>query len=90
MSQIADATVHSTGGTTRLVDRIEAAGFVQRLQCPNDRRAVHVAITPLGNQKLDVAINAHLAHLEEHLTERLSPDERRELSALLTKLNGEG
>ena len=89
MSQIANATVHSTGGTTRLIDRIEAAGFVQRAHCHNDRRAVHVAITVIGNEKLDEALGAHLTHLEFHLADRLNAQERQTLTTLLTKMNGD-
>ena len=89
MTEIANATVHSTGGTTRMIDRIEAAGFVARQNCPNDRRAIHVAITPAGNAKLDEALGAHLTHLERTVTERLTREERDNLSSLLTKLNSD-
>ncbi|MGD0853898.1 MAG: MarR family transcriptional regulator [Acidimicrobiales bacterium] len=41
MNEIADAIVHSSGGTTRLIDRIEEAGYVARQSCPSDRRAIH-------------------------------------------------
>ncbi len=87
MSQIADAIVHSTGGTTRLVDRLEDQGLVERQLCPTDRRAVHVAITPAGNRKLDEALLVHMTYLEEHVSSRLSCDERADLTTLLTKLN---
>lgn len=87
MNQIADAIVHSTGGTTRLVDRIEEAGLVERQLCPHDRRAIHVAITALGNTKLDEALSVHLDYLDDRLGSRLSDDERRTLATLLTKLN---
>ena len=87
MNQVADAIVHSTGGTTRLIDRLEEAGFVARHHCPSDRRAIHVAITELGNQKLDEALDVHLDYLEDNMASRLSGDERETLAALLTKLN---
>ncbi len=86
MSQMADAIVHSTGGTTRLVDRLEEAGLVTRQNCPNDRRAVYVAITPAGNARLDDALAVHLAFLDRQLAARLSEGERESLSALLAKL----
>lgn len=89
MNQIADATVHSSGGTTRLIDRIEAAGFVERQNCPKDRRAIHVAITVSGNAKLNEALEAHVSHLDCHLVDRLSAEERTTLATLLTKINGE-
>lgn len=87
MNEIADAIVHSTGGTTRLIDRLESAGLVERQLCPSDRRAIHVAITDAGNAKLDEAFDVHLVYLEEHLTARLNCDERTTLTELLTKLN---
>ena len=87
MNQVAEAIVHSTGGTTRLIDRLEEAGFVERQHCPSDRRAVHVAITPAGNEKLDAALAVHLDYLERHLSSRLSDVERATLTTLLTKLN---
>lgn len=87
MNQIADAIVHSTGGTTRLIDRLEEVGFVERRSCPNDRRAIHVAITAAGNEKLDEAFRVHLEYLDGNLTARLSGEERATLTELLTKLN---
>jgi DNA-binding MarR family transcriptional regulator len=89
MTQIADATVHSTGGTTRLVDRIESAGYVVRMNCPNDRRAIHVAMTESGNAKLDEALEAHLGHLQTQMANRLSAQERATLAELLRKLNSD-
>ncbi|HQT99899.1 MAG TPA: MarR family transcriptional regulator [Acidimicrobiales bacterium] len=86
MNQIAEAIVHSTGGTTRLIDRLEVAGYVKRENCANDRRAIYVAITPAGNAKLDEALVVHLAFLDNSLATRLSEPERTTLSDLLNKL----
>ncbi len=86
MSQMADAIFHSTGGTTRLVDRLEGAGLVRREHCPSDRRAIYVAITDAGKAKLDDALGVHLAYLDDLFGSRLSPEERGDLAALLNKL----
>ena len=87
MTEIAEAIVHSSGGTTRLVDRIQEAGLVERQSCPSDRRAIHVAITDAGNAKLDEALAVHLEYLDESLAKHLNEQERVTLTALLTKLN---
>ena len=95
MSQIAEAIVQqkpvpgvaSPRGTTRLIDRLEEAGLVERQLCPSDRRAIHVAITARGNLKLDDALQVHVNYLEEHVSSRLDCDERKSLTVLLTKLN---
>ncbi|MGC2167647.1 MAG: MarR family transcriptional regulator [Acidimicrobiales bacterium] len=87
MNQIADAIVHSSGGTTRLIDRLEEATLVRREHCAADRRAIWVAITDEGNTKLDEALAVHLRYLDENLATRLDDTERRTLSELLAKLN---
>ncbi|HEY1825882.1 MAG TPA: MarR family transcriptional regulator [Acidimicrobiales bacterium] len=87
MNQIAEAIVHSTGGTTRLVDRLEEAALVRREHCAADRRAIWVAITEQGEAKLSEGLLVHLRYLDENLAARLDPSERRTLSDLLTKLN---
>jgi DNA-binding MarR family transcriptional regulator len=49
-------TVHMTsGGLTKLLDRLEDAGFVTRLETPpsEDRRGVEVALTVAGRNALD-------------------------------------
>ena len=44
MSEIADAIVHSTGGTTRLVDRLVEAGYVERQDCPTAVSYTHLTL----------------------------------------------
>ncbi len=87
MNEMANAIVHSTGGTTRLIDRLEESKFVRREHCERDRRSVYVAITDEGNAKIDEALNVHLDFLDELLGERLSAADRETLSELLSKLN---
>jgi DNA-binding MarR family transcriptional regulator len=89
MSELAAQTVYSSGGTTRLVDRIEAQGLVERGACPNDRRAVHVRLTPRGEEVLTSAIAAHTEHLDRYVTSKLTAPERTALEGALRKLNGD-
>jgi DNA-binding MarR family transcriptional regulator len=89
MTEIADAIVHSNAGTTRLIDRLESSQLVCRQSCPNDRRAIHVAITSAGNQKLDEALDAHVQHVAHHVSSRLTAEERAELTRILGKLNAD-
>ena len=90
MSQVADAIVHSSGGTTRLVDRMEEAGLVERQVCRSDRRAIYVAITAAGEERLSAALAVHLDYVERDLVARLDDAERATLATLLGKLNAAG
>lgn len=52
MSTIAERLIISKGGTTKVIDRLEAQGLVARSPDPTDRRALVVAITPKGREVL--------------------------------------
>lgn len=51
--EIAERILISNSGLSRLVDRIEKAGLIERIACPEDRRSIFVAITPSGTEMLD-------------------------------------
>jgi MarR family transcriptional regulator, 2-MHQ and catechol-resistance regulon repressor len=63
MGALADQVTLTTGGVTRLIDRMETAGLVERLPCPTDRRVSYAAITEGGRAKLDEAAGTHAANL---------------------------
>jgi DNA-binding MarR family transcriptional regulator len=48
VGQIATAANMAPATATRLLDKLEAAGLVQRMRCTGDRRRVSVKITPAG------------------------------------------
>ena len=52
MSRLSAEVALTTGGVTRLVDRMVDAGLVARQNCPSDRRSVHVVLTPAGQATL--------------------------------------
>jgi DNA-binding MarR family transcriptional regulator len=84
-SDLAGALVLSSGAVTNRIDRVEAAGLVERLPDPDDRRGTLVALTDQGRQVVDEAVVAHLAN-EERLLSALSSGERAQLTGLLRKL----
>lgn len=46
--EVADRMIEHTPGITRMMDRLEAEGWVTRERCPTDRREVHCRISPTG------------------------------------------
>lgn len=75
MSELAAAVALTTGGVTRLADRLEAEGLVERRSCPEDRRVVHLALTPAGEHVLERALGHHLEGLETHVTSRIPAED---------------
>jgi DNA-binding MarR family transcriptional regulator len=69
---------------TRLVDRLEAAGLVERCRIPNDRRVVQVKITPKGRDAL-AGLDEPLLQLNKRLLSHMSREELTDLSRLLEK-----
>lgn len=43
---------HNSGAATRLVDQMEARGFVTRTRCLEDRRSIRLRLTPKGDHAI--------------------------------------
>ncbi|MFN2471576.1 MAG: MarR family winged helix-turn-helix transcriptional regulator [Gaiellaceae bacterium] len=84
-TQLMRATMVSSGGMTKRLDRLAATGLVERRPDPTDRRGVLVGLTPKGKAVIDSAIETHLAN-EEFLLRSLEPTDRRALDNLLRRL----
>jgi len=74
---------HSTA--SRLVDRAEAAGTVTRHPSSTDSRRTAVVLTATGRTLATAARAARTGYLAEVTTD-LTPDQRRTLAELLTRL----
>ncbi|HXY73381.1 MAG TPA: MarR family transcriptional regulator [Actinomycetota bacterium] len=86
MSDIAERALLSRSGMTRLVDRLESEGLVERRTCKSDGRGVYAVLTDAGYERLRTASRTHLRGVRDHFTSRLSSDDLDELSRILAKL----
>ena len=86
MSRLSADVSLTSGGVTRLVDRMVEAGLVARENCPNDRRSIHVVLTPRGACRPRTAIAAHVEGIERHLMAHLDEDDRAALESTLSKV----
>ena len=77
MREIGRERVLTTGGVTRLVDRMEAAGLVRRSPHPEDRRVQLVSLTELGEQSCVRAARVHAENVRRYFLDRL-PEAGRE------------
>ncbi len=85
-SDLADQIGLSRSATTRLVDRLESDGLVERRACGSDRRGTFVVLTPGGEEVFKGAGRVHLRGIDEHVGSHLTDDELAQLAALLGKL----
>ncbi|MCU1594719.1 MAG: transcriptional regulator, MarR family [Frankiales bacterium] len=86
MTDLADRVLLSRSGLTRLVDRLEREGLVERTACPNDARGTNAVLTDGGLSRLRTAAPTHLRGVSEHVTSRLDAEELDQLRHLMLKL----
>src|SRR5712672_3965520 len=65
--EIASRTITVVPGITGLVDRLEQAGFVNRVRCEKDRRVIFVALAEKASKALN-ALDEPLMALHKKLT----------------------
>lgn len=79
----------STAATTKLLDRLAAAGHIERSPHPTDRRAVMVTITQRTHEEVrDTVGRSHARRFD--VAARLSPDEREVVIRFLNNLSETG
>ena len=72
MRDLARAVLLSRSGLTRLVDRMETAGMVDREAHPSDGRGANAVLTPAGRAALRRAAPVHLRGIDAHFARHLS------------------
>ena len=71
---------------SRLIDRMEKAGLVERRPHPEDGRGQLVAIRPEGRALRKRMWKVYGPAIEQHVGKRLAHNEARQLASLLSKL----
>lgn len=82
---LAESAMITTSAVAQRLNRLDAAGLIERLPDPEDRRGVRVRLTAEGRSRIEAALPEHL-HTEEKILARLSPEQREQLCTLLDLL----
>ncbi|MET7473695.1 MarR family transcriptional regulator [Streptomyces sp. NPDC005648] len=77
MRAVAQEQILTTGGATRLVDRMEAAGLVERTEDPDDRRGKLVRLTAQGEETAVHASRVHLENIKRYFVAPLPAADRK-------------
>ena len=86
MSELADAVLLSRSGVTRLVERLERRGLLERRECSDDARGAFAVLTDDGVARLREARETHLAGVRERFLQRFDDKELRELGEVWRRL----
>ena len=85
-SDLADVLPITPSGVTRLIDRLERDGVVERRACAADRRGTVVALTAHGAEVFRQAGRVHLRGINQRIGANLSSEEMAELRRIMTRL----
>lgn len=85
MTELAERVLLSRSGLTRLVDRLERGGLVERQACDEDARGLFAVLTAAGYARLRQASPTHLRGIHDYAVGRLDPAELRALSQLMAR-----
>ncbi|WP_215226660.1 MarR family winged helix-turn-helix transcriptional regulator [Echinicola shivajiensis] len=86
VSSIQDRMLNKMSNASRLVEKLKQKGFVNRKECPNDRRQVDINITKEGLTLLE-KLDEEIQRLNKEVI-NLSEEEANTLNDLLDKLRG--
>ena len=84
--ELEERTVMAQYNLSRLLDRLEREGLVQRIEYPGDRRRQRIEITGPGRFLRKAMWPVFAGAIERHLGSQLSDGESARLAELLAKL----
>lgn len=94
MTALAAQTNAALARLSHVVRRLEERGLVERVPCPEDRRATNARLTHAGMAKVVEAAPGHVANVREHVIDALTPEQVQQLGdiadALLARLDPSG
>jgi DNA-binding MarR family transcriptional regulator len=83
IKELARATNSALSRLSRVLDRLSAHGWVERHPDPDDGRATLAVLTRDGRKKVAAATPGHIATVRALVFDRMTPEQTRELGALL-------
>jgi len=87
MSELAAWLTLSRGGITKLVDRLERVGYLERVSCAEDRRSLQAELTAAGEEMLTEMRAVYEAEIGQHLS-ALTAAEAGMITLALHKVTG--
>jgi DNA-binding MarR family transcriptional regulator len=82
MSQLADQTRSSRSRLSHAVARLEERGWVERIDCPTDRRGQLAHLTDVGFAALAEAAPGHVETVHSHFIDPLTPEQVAQLAGI--------
>lgn len=86
INHLARTLIFSSGGMTKLSDRLTDAGLIERVPSPNDRRVINLTLTDAGVAAATESRRVYLDALQRTVIAKLGHDRYHQLVELLASL----
>lgn len=87
--ELAQSVLLTPSGITRLLDGLQAAGWVEKAFCATDARVTYAVLTDAGSRKLAEAAESHVVDIDRLFAGRFDDAELETLAGLLSRLDGD-
>jgi len=88
IQQIGAKLLLQSGNVTYVIDKLEAAGYLQRQPCPRDRRGIFAELTPKGNELMN-KLYPEFSERIDYALSGLDQEEKQLMITLLKKMGRE-
>jgi DNA-binding MarR family transcriptional regulator len=88
MTELSRRVMVSPSGLTRMVDRLVAAGLVDRERFRGDARVMLAHLTDAGGRVARRAARTHVRGIREHFTAKLTEERQHTLADILDAITG--
>jgi len=85
LQDVSKDMIHSNSNTTRVIDKLITKKFVNRKQCPTDRRQIELTITKKGLELLKT-LDSKVEEKEKEIVQNLEKSEIEQLIKLMEKI----
>ncbi|HEU5318676.1 MAG TPA: MarR family transcriptional regulator [Chloroflexota bacterium] len=87
-TRLARELLFTSGGFTKLADRLVGAGLVAREACPTDRRVTYLTLSDEGRELARRALQAHAAGVRRHVLDAMGEETLADWSTAARRLGG--
>lgn len=88
VQEIQEKMIQRTSNVTRIIDKLLVKGFVERKECPSNRRKMDITLTEKGIEFLSI-LDRKIQAFHKPMIDNLTSEELKQLDDLIRKLKGE-
>jgi len=83
MKELARVTNSALSRLSKVIDRLTAQGWIERLPDPDDGRVTQAVLTRAGRRKVATATPGHISTVRALVFDRITPEQARDMRATL-------